>query len=393
MKTTIYMILLILLCVSLSNADDKGTVFIKSSWDEVIKKAKAENKLIFVDAYTDWCGWCGVMDEKTFSDSTIAEFLHKHFVPVKFDMEKGDGVKLAIKYCVTGFPSFLVFNSNGRLVFTTAGYQPPVDFIEELKKAIDPQYWDDAPGVSESIDMNYPDFYKAAFIKNEDGRATWPDSATVPEYFSQNKDWLSEISWLVIQRFKAPNEVYDYFLKNFEIYNELFYDEDVTHQLYIIFHHKLYEAVEQKSEQLLDDLVSMAYKYLPERKEENANFYTITYYKMTENWSSYFQSVKSNIDKNGFDDINGINEYCWTIYENVDDKEAIQSAIIWMEKVTKKDPQWAYMDTYASLLFKNGDYQKAKEIAEKAIKTGKENNKKIEPTEELLEKILEEMNK
>jgi len=48
--------------------------------------AKAPRKF-FIDMYTDWCGWCKVMDNKTFSQPDIAQYLNTYFYPVKFDAE------------------------------------------------------------------------------------------------------------------------------------------------------------------------------------------------------------------------------------------------------------------------------------------------------------------
>ena len=52
-------------------------------------EAKMANKpkKIFVDLYTDWCGWCKVMDRNTFTHPKIIELMNKHFYAVKFDAE------------------------------------------------------------------------------------------------------------------------------------------------------------------------------------------------------------------------------------------------------------------------------------------------------------------
>lgn len=47
---------------------------------------------IFIDTYTDWCGWCKKMDSDTFTDPVIAEILNNKFYPVKFDAEGKESV-------------------------------------------------------------------------------------------------------------------------------------------------------------------------------------------------------------------------------------------------------------------------------------------------------------
>ncbi|MCG8327375.1 MAG: DUF255 domain-containing protein [Chitinophagales bacterium] len=62
---------------------------------EAALSAQKENpKPIFVDVYTDWCGWCKVMDKKTFSQEEVASYLNDHFYPVKFNAEKEKPIEL-----------------------------------------------------------------------------------------------------------------------------------------------------------------------------------------------------------------------------------------------------------------------------------------------------------
>jgi thioredoxin-related protein len=62
------------------------------SFEEALKKSKAEKRPIFIDVYTDWCGWCKVMDKSTFSDPTVAKLLNDKFYAVKFNGEQKEDV-------------------------------------------------------------------------------------------------------------------------------------------------------------------------------------------------------------------------------------------------------------------------------------------------------------
>ena len=57
------------------------------TWEEAAKLNETNPKKIFVDVYTDWCGWCKVMDKKTFTDPKVAAYLKEHFYSVKLDAE------------------------------------------------------------------------------------------------------------------------------------------------------------------------------------------------------------------------------------------------------------------------------------------------------------------
>jgi len=58
------------------------------TFEEAMKKAATEKRPIFIDVYTDWCGWCKVMDRETFNDPVVAKLLNDKFYPVKFNAEQ-----------------------------------------------------------------------------------------------------------------------------------------------------------------------------------------------------------------------------------------------------------------------------------------------------------------
>ncbi len=57
------------------------------TWDEVQTAMKKEPKKVWVDVYTDWCGWCKVMDKKTFSNPDVVKYMNENFYAVKFNAE------------------------------------------------------------------------------------------------------------------------------------------------------------------------------------------------------------------------------------------------------------------------------------------------------------------
>ena len=77
--------------VSLLAQDHAGPV----KWitfEEAVRKSAAVRKPIFIDVYTDWCGWCKVMDKNTFSNPMVAEILNQKFYAVKFNAEQREDI-------------------------------------------------------------------------------------------------------------------------------------------------------------------------------------------------------------------------------------------------------------------------------------------------------------
>ena len=120
------------------------------SFEEGYAKSVEEGKILLVDAYTDWCGWCKVMDRKTYADPAIIAKLNESFICVKFNPELGTVYNFTDKKwggsellqflgngSVTGFPTTIFWpnpaSDNDRYV--QPGYLPPNDFSNLLDMA------------------------------------------------------------------------------------------------------------------------------------------------------------------------------------------------------------------------------------------------------------------
>lgn len=101
-----------------------GIKFTEASWKKIVEKAKAEKKLIFMDAYTTWCGPCKMLQARVFPDKNLGEFFNQNFVNAAIDMETDEGVKLSSIYEVNAYPSLLFIDpNNGKVVKSIVGYQ------------------------------------------------------------------------------------------------------------------------------------------------------------------------------------------------------------------------------------------------------------------------------
>ena len=106
------------------------------SWDEMIKAQKKEARPVFIDVYTDWCGWCKVMDRETFAKSEVYEVLNRDFYFVKFDAEQREDIKVGSKtysYVAQGrrgYHELAATLLNGQLSYPTVVFLDAVDRVE-----------------------------------------------------------------------------------------------------------------------------------------------------------------------------------------------------------------------------------------------------------------------
>lgn len=105
-------------------------------FQKVLEKAKVENKLIFVDAYTTWCLPCKIMDQRVFSQPEVGTFYNENFINVKLDMEKRGNLDLVSQWNIFGFPTFLFLHPNGDIIHKIIGAESSKEkFIERLLSA------------------------------------------------------------------------------------------------------------------------------------------------------------------------------------------------------------------------------------------------------------------
>jgi thioredoxin-related protein len=143
-KSLFTLIALLVFMLSTALSQENLQTQVKINWlsfEEAVKKQQEQARPIFIDMYTDWCGWCKKLDSETFSDPGIAYYINNSFYPVKFDAETKDTIHYKGKqYVNTGtgkrsthelamellenrpsYPSMVYINAQGKS-FRTAGY-------------------------------------------------------------------------------------------------------------------------------------------------------------------------------------------------------------------------------------------------------------------------------
>ena len=108
----------------------QGIEFFHGSWEEALAEATKQEKLIFVDAYAEWCGPCKRMAKNVFTQPAVGDFFNKHFINVKMDMEKGEGPEFGMKYPVSAYPTLMFIDFSGEMVHKVKGAQSVDGFLK-----------------------------------------------------------------------------------------------------------------------------------------------------------------------------------------------------------------------------------------------------------------------
>jgi thioredoxin-related protein len=362
----------------------QGINFETSGWQEILAKAKAEKKLVFLDAYASWCGPCKKLSNSTFPDPEVGAFFNQHFVNAKIDMEKGEGVELSEKYKVAAFPTLIFLDSNGVEVHRAMGYLSPEQLIEVGKKAINPATQSGTMKRRYEEGDRDPAFvreYLASLSEMEDPMAF----EVASEYLDSQTDYGTEENKLLIAQYaidptKAP---FQYLIANRASFDEQFGTEEVGARIESILTYHFMNSPE------LDpaEAEKMVQKALPENAPAKWSQIRMTMYYMQEDMPNFMTAAAQHYDEFSSTDFEELNMIARFFYENSDDKDLLGRALKWAEKSVQMEEQYKNTDTVAHLLSKLGKKKAAKKMAEKAIALAKKSEEDYTSAEELLQEL------
>ena len=117
-------------------------------FEEAIAANAKNPKMILVDVYTDWCGWCKKMDKDTFTDPRVIAHFQKNFYAVKLNAEDTNRkfpfmgktfseAEMAASMRVNSYPNFVVIEPGLQNIAQLPGYREPEAFLAGLAELIE----------------------------------------------------------------------------------------------------------------------------------------------------------------------------------------------------------------------------------------------------------------
>lgn len=130
----------ILILCFLASCSTKDQVYTEIPWQNSLSpttfaQAEKEGKLVLLTLEANWCHWCHVMEDSTYSNSEVQRLLNEKFVCVKVDQDANP--ELAARYRKYGWPATIILNSKGEDLVKKAGYMNPKKYLEMLQNALD----------------------------------------------------------------------------------------------------------------------------------------------------------------------------------------------------------------------------------------------------------------
>ena len=366
--------------------------FQDSSFKEILAKAKKEKKLVFMDAYAAWCGPCKLMEKNIFTLPAVKEYYNANFINARFDMEKGEGRDIALKYGVRSYPSFLFINGDGELIMQNFGYMGEQDFITIAKEANNPKFASNS--TKELFEQGESD---PGFLLN-----------MMKMYAQSDYDLAKKASERYFKAKKADELTRDdigmllYFLKspsdpNYQIFKdrkdnitkvmsaEIYQQFDVN----IKISNVMEKSLDQKTGVINDDyFFKNATPLVGKTEAEIAlNRMKVIYYSNVGNFKEYEKAALAYYKDADQFNTDELLKAAWIFSEHIDNKTSLKKAEEWAEKAVMKSESAENTYILAKLYAKTGNKSNAKMYAEMSKNLAMQQGADSSAAEQLLQSL------
>lgn len=405
MKQTI-LLLLILPLFSLAQdkpAADKGVAFQDDlSWTAIKAKAKAENKYIFMDCFTTWCGPCKYMKNTVFPQEESGTYFNAKFISVGVqldtiakdnDMVKSwykDAHRIMVDYNIMAFPTFLVFSPDGQVIHRLVGGSATAkEFIARVDKSFDPeqQYYTQLKKFQEGKKDSA--FLRKLALMARSAYDMKNAEPVAKAYFATQTDLFQPGTLALLNDFTTSTKDpgFAVFYQHPAEVNKVLGAGAAEKKVQDILLREYVLAKVTATPDWKGIEASITAKY-PNQAAEVVSMGKVVYYQRKNDWANFQVVIVDYMKQYGAKaDPQQLNSYAWTVFQHCPDMNCVTEALDWSKRSFQNNNEPMFMDTYANILYKMGKKDDAIAWEEKArdLTTG-DDRKSLEATIDKMKK-------
>lgn len=279
----------------------QGIDFFQGSFQEALETAKKEDKAVFVDAYTTWCGPCKRMSKYVFTEEKVGDYYNSNFVNLKLNMEKEEGMKFKLKYPVSAYPTLYYISPDGEVLHVTKGGRQPDQFIDLGKKAL--LKYDRSSEFAELYeggDRSFNTVYNYVKALNKSGK---PSLKIVNDYLAGQKDLTTNENLQIIFEgmTRFDSRVYDLFSQYEKQIRGIVDAEVFDHKIKKVSDQTVQKAIEFKEVSLLETAQKERAKFISSDTKSFDLSSNMDYAVATQDQKMYLKNAKKFCKKFGKD--------------------------------------------------------------------------------------------
>ncbi len=375
-----------------TTAQAEGIEFFKGTWKEALAEAERTNKLVFVDAYTSWCGPCKRMAKEIFPLKDVGEFYNANFINMKMDMEKGEGRTVRSKYNVNAFPTFLFVDHSGKLQYMSKGGKPADRFIGMGKTALTKvDYTGDYTDRYEEGERDEELLYNYAYALMKSNK---PSLKVANEYLQTQEDKTSDknLKFIMDLATESDSRIFTMFMKNRAKIEAMRDGASVNDKIEAACKKTVDKAIEYKSTDLLAEAKENMNQHYPSQAEAFGVDSDMAFFKATGDQANYLKVCDKYLKKTAKNNAAAHNRIASSLLSDFgEDSKAMAKAESWAKKAAEFGGLSEYNMTYANILYANGKKQQALNAAKTAADLAKAENKKQGKIMAFIKKIESEL--
>jgi thiol-disulfide isomerase/thioredoxin len=362
------------------------------SWSAIQAKAKAQNKYIFMDCFTTWCGPCRFMSTKIFPQKESGDYMNDKFVSVKVQLDTtakdagnikawyADGHNIAVKYGVHAYPTYLIFAPDGHIVHRMVGTRLTAkDFITDVSVSFDStQQYYTLLGQYKKGRRDTAFLHKVAMASfsaydpanGEDIAYRW--LATQSDLLSHDALWLQELYTR-----KITDKYFSTFSNHAAEVDKVLGPDFAETKVRNIFLAGI--SARKPGDNRPPDWVAIHKKIAAKLPADEAGELTlraeISYYIGKNDFPNFEKAMvdymKTYSSKMTDADLNNL---AWSVFQNCADMSCVSEVLDWSKRL-KDNNIAAYEDTYANILYKLGKKDDAIALETKAMSIAADSEK------------------
>lgn len=370
----------------------QGIRFFEGKWSEALAKAKAEERLIFADAYASWCGPCKRMAATVFTDAQVGEFFNANFINVKYDMEKPENAEFARQYPVSAYPTLMILDASGKVVQKHVGGLTAEGLIAFAQKALG------TASLSQDVEKEYEAGNRdpqlvLRYIRGLN-RANKPSLKVTNDYLNTNKNYNDPITRQIILEgtVEADSRVFDLLIAHRAAIAVQEGTQKVDERIHFACKNTVKKAIEFRDARLLEEAKAKMKTNLPTQAEEFAFDADMRYFVATKDAKNYLKSAQAyqkKLVRNDAARLHQLVNNMITLFPK--DADVLNQAEKWAKIAAENGGLGEYYLTLADIHRRKGDKTNARAAAEKALKApGTQDNLVLKGRVEMFLKSLEE---
>ena len=364
------------------------------SWEEAQKKAKEENKIIFVDAYASWCGPCKRLAKKIFPLEEVGSFFNAHFINLKLDMEKPNAKAFRSKHPVGAYPTLFFIAPDGKVVHKVRGAPRTSDaLIAQARLAFNK--FDPTQDLQKQYESGARD--KAFYLKyvtalRKSGKST---AKLLNEYLKMYPDLSSEedLKFVFEATESCDSKAFDLLVKNKKPIRSLVGETQFRARVAEACQNTVSKAIDFKVEDLLREAKSKMKQHNPLEYDRFSIDADMQYYSALKDSKNYLKAAKKYVKKYTKHNLHKQYLTAHKIFKTFPlDKKVISYANKLLAKAADIGGRPEYLVLQSKLLFSLDKKKEALSAAKKALALAGEYGEKTNTIQQLIGTIQGKLN-